>query len=170
MIQLSEHLTDTDFTVSTKAAELGINNDLPDELIGHASIFAENCFEVIRRIFGDQPLPLNSGYRCEAVNDAVNGSTTSQHMVANAMDFHVHGYALKDAFKVLLQSDLVYDQLFIEGANSSNPNAGWLHCSYNTHETHNGQNRMQVKIVTFPAGKPVYTLVSKDDALAWCEE
>lgn len=55
------------------------------------------------------PIIITSGYRCKALNDAVNGAKTSQHMLGEAVDFRCKD--LKRALYVLQY--LPYDQLII---------------------------------------------------------
>jgi hypothetical protein len=170
-MQLSQHLSQESFQHSDKANELGINNTLPASLLPHAETYAKNCYEIILEVLGETPL-LNSGYRCPALNAALPGSSkTSQHMTANAMDLHPQKRSLTESFKTLIQSNLVFDQIFIEGVKADNPAKGWIHCSYNTHpDFNNGQNRMQIKIVNFINGEPHYIPVTRDQAVAWCEK
>lgn len=172
-MQLSEHLTKEEFEFSETAARLGIKNSMTPAQVCAATDFAEKCFEPIRAILGGKPIRVNSGFRSEALNRVLpNASKTSQHMQANAVDISPKG-SLPENFKKLVESELEFDQLFIEGITAANPQGSWIHCSFNTESF---AQRMQIKIVEFADYdgdgdvEPKYRSVSKEEALAWCEE
>ena len=80
--------------------------------------------ERIREIIG-KPIIINSGYRCVKLNNAVGGSLTSQHCLAEAIDIRVSGKTAADIFNMLAASDLKYDQLILEKVG----NTQWVHVS-----------------------------------------
>ena len=170
-MQLSEHLSLENFQYSAKASELHIDNSMPANLIPHAEQFAQHFYEKVYSILNGKFIQ-NSGFRSLALNNALpNASKTSQHMTANAIDMHPSNMSLGQAFKTLIESDLVYDQIFLEGVHKGMPEKGWIHGSYNTHpDFHNGVNRRQIKIVNFVNGQPQYTLVSKEQAVDWIKQ
>lgn len=48
--------------------------------------------ETIRKVIGNKPIIINSGYRCEQHNASLpNSSPTSQHMIGRAADIRVNG-------------------------------------------------------------------------------
>lgn len=175
--QLSAHLTAAAFTKSSTAIRNGIDNSLPDEMLERAKAYGENFYEKVLEILGG--CNIHSGWRCLALNNALPGSSkTSDHMNANAIDMDYNDkMSLPKAFKTLLQSDLKYKQLMIEGVTAANPKGGWIHGAYNTDVASEDQ-KMEIKIVHFvkdpanPDGplKPQYLQVSLADALKWCEE
>lgn len=88
---LSEHFYVDEFTRSDKAASLGIDNRLPDELFNSACKTAE-MLEHIRDALllasgRTCPIKLNSGYRCLSLNRALGSKDTSDHLKAAAADF-----------------------------------------------------------------------------------
>jgi zinc D-Ala-D-Ala carboxypeptidase len=90
-MNLTPHFTVAEFVASAKAAELGIDNSLPPELVANARATAE-MLERIRSTLSDRagvtvPLVLSSGYRCPALNLAVGSSSTSDHPRAMAADW-----------------------------------------------------------------------------------
>jgi len=90
-MNLSPHFTLAEFTASTKAMELGIDNSLPDELLDNARKTVE-MLERIRAYLSkladkDVPIKLTSGYRCLALNAAVGGKGASDHTRAQAADW-----------------------------------------------------------------------------------
>lgn len=66
---------------------------------------------------------INSGYRSPEVNEAVGGKPTSQHLKGEAADCVPLFVSLKEATRLLVDSDLAYDQLIYEFGS-------WVHLSY----------------------------------------
>ena len=93
---LSTHFTLAEFTQSDTASRMGINNDLPLELVPAATVTCE-LLERIRahlceRAAKPVPLLLSSGWRCAALNRAVGSSDTSDHLRAMAVDFRAPAF------------------------------------------------------------------------------
>ena len=68
---------------------------------------------------GDDPIIINSGYRSPAVNKAVGGVTTSNHLTGCAVDIRVLGMELLRRYAVILlaisdESQEPFDELLIE--------------------------------------------------------
>lgn len=77
-----------EFERSNKAAELGIDNTIPDNTVAEnvrALVF--NVLQPLRDACG-HPLRVNSGYRSKALNKAVKGAANSQHTRGEAADIH----------------------------------------------------------------------------------
>ena len=77
---------------------------------------------------GDDPIIINSGFRSEAVNKAVGGVPTSNHLTGCAVDIRCIGMeqALRYASILLDISDMSredFDELLIEQRRS----VGWIH-------------------------------------------
>jgi zinc D-Ala-D-Ala carboxypeptidase len=76
------------------------------------------------------PVVVHSGIRSEALNEHLRAmghpaSRTSQHMLGQAADFHVHGVGLVEVFDwIRNESGLKWGQLILEG----DP-PGWIHLS-----------------------------------------
>jgi hypothetical protein len=98
----------------------------PDEIL-KLQYLCHWVLERVRAQFG-RPVTVNSGYRSKAVNDLVGGSTKSQHMKAEAVDFEVPGVANGDVAQ-WIRSNLVFDQLILECYTAGEPSSGWVHCS-----------------------------------------
>ena len=58
--------------------------------------------ELIRERFGSRPLKINSGYRSQAVNKAVNGARTSAHCRGLAVDVCPSDKSLLSDFKNMM--------------------------------------------------------------------
>lgn len=113
MTNLSEHFTIEELT-QTKT---GLDNNPPLALAGNLARLAETL-ESVRELLG-VPLKINSGYRSELVNGRVNGSRTSAHLYGRAADFVPVGMPISEAFDLIRNSGIVWDQLILEPS--------WLH-------------------------------------------
>lgn len=90
-MQLTPHFSLPEFTASTKAAELGIDNTLPPELQAAALNTAEMMERIracLSQIRGrDVPISVSSGFRCYALNRAVKSKDSSDHIRMAAVDW-----------------------------------------------------------------------------------
>jgi len=121
-MQLTEHFSLAELT----ATRTGIANTPTGAEVAKLVKVAA-MLEVIRAHYG-RPIAVHSGFRSEAVNAAIGGSKTSQHMKAEAADFHVDGVALVEVFDwIRLTSGIPFGQLILEGASPAHPT--WLHMS-----------------------------------------
>lgn len=84
--------------------------------------------ETVRSWWG-KPVFTHSAYRCPALNTAIGGAKHSQHMLFQAIDFHVHGVSLQTAFTRIASSDIPFGQLLLEGPDPANGAASWIHLS-----------------------------------------
>lgn len=89
-MNLSEHLTLEEFTASDTATRLGIDNDLPLELVGAAKDTAA-MLERVRVALGT-PILVSSGYRSPTLNAAIGSGPASDHPKATALDFRAPGF------------------------------------------------------------------------------
>lgn len=129
-MKLSRNLTLAEYTKSNTADRRGIDNSLPDEFLSSACLLATYIFQPIREHFGS-PIYLSSGFRSDALNEAIGGSKTSQHSKAEAMDIdmdHRKGPENEDVFHYI-KDNLPFDQLIWEFGTDERPN--WVHVSYN---------------------------------------
>ena len=128
-----KYFTITELCHSTTADRLGINNRCNQENVFNLTALVDNVLDPLREWYGN-PLSVNSGYRCPALNKAVKGSTTSQHMSGQAADIDTgdrhHNKLLFD----YIQKNLPYDQLIWENGGA------WVHVSFKN----DGKNRKQV--------------------------
>lgn len=105
-----KYFTISELTYSTKARELHIDNTpFSYEVVDNLTNLIENLLEPIREAWG-KPLNVNSGYRCSALNKAVGGKPTSQHLKGEAVDITAGSKAEnKKLFEMIKESGLVYD-------------------------------------------------------------
>uniref|UniRef100_UPI004027BC86 D-Ala-D-Ala carboxypeptidase family metallohydrolase n=1 Tax=Prevotella sp. TaxID=59823 RepID=UPI004027BC86 len=84
-MQLSPHFSLEELTRSTAARNLSIDNSPNKSELANLRLLAESVLEPLRQAFG-KPIVVNSGFRCEALNKAVGGARSSQHMLGQAAD------------------------------------------------------------------------------------
>lgn len=89
-MRIAPHFLLSEFTTSTTAAQLGIDNHPIPEILENIMVLA-NTLEKVRKVLG-HPIVITSGYRCPPLNKAVGGVDTSMHMQGCAADFICPGY------------------------------------------------------------------------------
>jgi len=128
-MQLSEHLSLAEATKSQTATRLGIdNNPTVTHLVALRAV-AQNIFEPIRKHFG-VPIGISSGYRSKALNDAIGGSSRSQHCHGQALDIDadIYGRITNGELFRYIRHALDFDQLIWEFGDDDNP--AWVHVSF----------------------------------------
>jgi zinc D-Ala-D-Ala carboxypeptidase len=128
MTQISKHLTLEELTYSATAIKLGIVN-VPNQLqTENLKTLALKVFEPTREHFG-VPIHISSGYRIMNLNQALNGSITSQHCKGEAIDIDMKGDKVSNSqIFHWIKDNLKYDQLIWEFGDKKNPD--WVHVSY----------------------------------------
>jgi zinc D-Ala-D-Ala carboxypeptidase len=149
-MQLSKNLTLKEVIKSETAIRLGINNVPNDKQLENLKTVATEVFQKIRDYFG-VPIKVASGFRCEALNKAVKGSKTSDHMTGSALDIDVDGFNYIDNKAIFnyVKDHLEFKQLIWEFGDSNNPD--WVHVAYVK-----GQNKKEVLRAIRKAGKTIY--------------
>jgi hypothetical protein len=140
-MKLSKNLSVNEFIKSQTATRLGIDNTPTEEHLKSAILLAKEIFQPMRDYFG-KPIYVSSGYRCEALNEAIGGSKKSQHCKGEAIDIdmdHRNSVSNADVF-YYIRDNLPFDQLIWEFGDNKCPD--WVHVSHNS----NGQQRGQVLI------------------------
>lgn len=85
---LSKNFSLAELTKSATATRKGIDNTPDAKITERLRRLATEVLQPLRDAFGE-PIVVSSGYRCPALNKAVGGSATSQHMQGTAADIHV---------------------------------------------------------------------------------
>lgn len=128
-MQLTDHFTLAELTRSDTADRKHIDNTPTVEVVANLRALCRNVLEPARVSFG-APIYVTSGYRCPALNAAVGGKPTSQHLRGEAADLQVQGVRnLKRLYKVI-KSHGIFDQLLYE---TNRTGAKWIHVSYTSY-------------------------------------
>ena len=127
-MELSKSFTLNELTKSQEALRLGIDNTPNDEHIENLKILCENILQPVRDFYG-MPVSVSSGFRSVALCEVIGSSSKSQHTKGQAADFEVFGVANKDLSDWIV-SNLNFDQCILEFWNITEPNSGWVHCSF----------------------------------------
>ncbi|MBF0611926.1 MAG: DUF882 domain-containing protein [Magnetococcales bacterium] len=109
-MKLSEHFSLEELTVTNQQ---GLDNTPDQEIIENLTRLAA-FLEDVRKVLGNRPIMINSGYRSPGVNKAVGGSIKSKHMFGLAADIHVKDMTPDEVVKAIRDSSLEYDQVIRE--------------------------------------------------------
>ena len=156
-MQLTEHFKLEEMTVSPTAKKLGLSNTPTPEHIANMKYCCEKILEPVRAKFG--PVTINSSYRAPAVNKAVGGSKTSQHVNGQAIDFEVKGVDNK-VVADWVADNLEFDQVILEFYTSGDKNSGWVHASI---KKEGGNRRQRLIAKKSKAGGTQYVPVADFD-------
>lgn len=108
--QLGRFFTWAELTRSRAASRLGLDNTPPPEAQAAMRRLVEVVLDPLRAAIG-RPVRLTSGFRARAVNDAVKGSSTSQHMRGEAVDIVVDGVSAEALAAFIVQLGVPFDQV-----------------------------------------------------------
>lgn len=119
-----KYFTIKELCKSSTATQRGIDNTPNSEIVSNLEQLVDIILDPLREKYG-KPIRVNSGYRCEALNKAVGGAKTSQHLTGLAADITA-GSKLenKKLFMLAQQLNLPFDQLIDES------NFNWVHISF----------------------------------------
>ena len=129
-MKLTENFSLSELTKSQTAERKGIDNTPSPEHQENLKLLCESVLQPIRDHFG-KVVTISSGYRSQELCVAIGSSTQSQHAKGQASDFEIFGVSNKELADYIDQN-LDYDQLILEYLKESDPNSGWIHCSFNT--------------------------------------
>lgn len=121
-MNLSQHFTLAEMTVSETAARRGIDNDPPPDVVERLKHTALGL-EAVRIRLG-APIVVSSGYRSPALNAAIGGAQNSDHTRGDAADFICPGFGAPSTIvSALKDSGIQFDQLIEEFGR-------WVHISF----------------------------------------
>lgn len=126
IMKLTEHFTLSEFVRSDTATNRHIDNTPTPEVVDNLRALCRNVLEPARLAFGS-PIYITSGYRCQALNKAVGGKPTSQHLRGEAADLQVRGMENLRKLYRMIKDHGVFDQLLFE---SNKAGVRWIHVSY----------------------------------------
>ena len=111
-MQLSKHFKLEEMTKSMTATRKGIDNS-PGA--GDIKNLENVCYEILEpvRAHFDRAVTVTSGYRSEALCEAIGSKKTSQHAKGQAVDFEIGGVPnIKIAYWI--SNNVDFDQLILE--------------------------------------------------------
>jgi zinc D-Ala-D-Ala carboxypeptidase len=124
-VNLSPHFTFDELTRTGQTALQAVNRQEAQACMGALTALATTVLEPIRAKFG--PIRVNSAFRGPALNTAVNGSKSSQHLSGQAADIVVPGVALEVVFAwIVKESGIPFGQAILEGPGGK---VSWIHVS-----------------------------------------
>ena len=119
-----KYFTIKELCKSSTAEQKKIDNTPNSEIVNNLEKLVEYILDPLREKYG-KPIIVNSGYRSPALNKAVNGSKTSQHMKGLAADITAGSVTKnKVLFNLVQELNLPFDQLIDE------KKFRWIHVSY----------------------------------------
>ena len=127
-MKLTANFSLNELTKSQTAERKGIDNTPSTEHQENLKKLCENVLQPIRDHF-EQVVSVSSGYRSPVLCAAIGSKSTSQHARGEAADFEIFGISNKELAD-WIHYNTNYDQLILEYWKESDPNSGWVHCSY----------------------------------------
>ena len=118
-----KYFTIAEMVRSGTADRLGIPNRLPKELVFNVQALVDNVLDPLREWYG-KPIPVNSGYRCKALNKAVGGVANSYHLKGMAADIDVGSTEENAKLLAYIRDHLPFAELGWEGGGA------WVHVAY----------------------------------------
>lgn len=135
---MGKYFSIEELTYSATAEKLNINNtptstEVKNNLLELISILdgIREGWTAISRTkgWGSGAIIVNSGYRCDALNKVIGGSSTSAHSIGAAADIEPKNQRNKEFYKFLdtylLVNDIMFDQLINEKPVNGIPS--WVH-------------------------------------------
>ncbi len=131
-MKLSENFSLQELTKSQTAERKGIDNTPSAEHQENLKSLCTSILQPVRDHFG-RVVTISSGYRSPELCVAIGSKTTSQHAKGEAADFEIFGVSNKELADYI-NENLEYDQLILEYWKESDPNSGWVHCSFSQNQ------------------------------------
>ena len=148
-MKLTANFSLNELTKSQTAERKGIDNTPSTEHQENLKSLCTAILQPVRDHFG-QVVSVSSGYRSPELCTAIGSKITSQHAKGEAADFEIFGVSNKELADWIYYNTQ-YDQLILEYWNESDPNSGWVHCSFSR-----GKNRRQYLRAYKEDGKTKY--------------
>lgn len=119
-----KYFTIKELCSSLTATQKKINNTPNSAIVNNLKQLVDWILDPLRERYG-KPIRVNSGYRCLALNEAVKGSKTSQHIKGLAADITAGSpEENKILFNLAQELKLPFDQLIDERQFQ------WIHISF----------------------------------------
>jgi len=151
---ISKHISMKEAVYSNTAIRRGIDNTPGEYELQNMELLARKVFEPLREHVG-KPIKINSFYRSIELNQAIGGSSKSQHCEGRAIDIDdTYGHMSNADMYAFIKENLDFDQMIWEFGTEENPN--WVHVSYIDPETNRNRclqaykdnnNKTQYKVI-----------------------
>ena len=131
---MGKYFTIEELTKSSTAKRAGIKNIPNEKELKNLNNLIDNILDPLREAYG-KPIIVTSGFRCEELNDLVNGVRGSQHRTGQAADIRSKVDTRKEnkkLFDLVIALELPFDQLIDEY------DYNWIHVSFSD------RNRRQI--------------------------
>lgn len=131
---MGKYFTIEELTKSSTAKRAGIKNIPNEKELKNLNNLVDNILDPLREAYG-KPIIVTSGFRCEELNDLVNGVRGSQHRTGQAADIRSKVDTRKEnkkLFDLVIALKLPFDQLIDEY------DYNWVHVSFSD------RNRRQI--------------------------
>ena len=148
-MSLTKNFSLIELTKSQTAERKGIDNTPSPTHQDNLKSLCTHVLQPVRDHFSCV-VSVSSGYRSPELCTAIGSKITSQHARGEAADFEIFGVSNKELADYI-HHNLNYDQLILEYWKESDPNSGWVHCSYR-----DGDNRKQYLRAYKEDGKTKY--------------
>jgi zinc D-Ala-D-Ala carboxypeptidase len=150
--QLSKNYTYGMLVTTEHRNYISQNFDEGKKYIDNMRILCNTILEPVGGLIGIIP-HINSCFRCPGLNKIVNGSITSQHMIAEAGDTVYDKMSLREVFNKIANSNIPFSQLIFEYSS-------WIHIGML--DLINHPNKIGQKFITkIENGKTEYITVDK---------
>jgi zinc D-Ala-D-Ala carboxypeptidase len=146
-MQLTKNFSLYEMLYSNTANRLQIHEQYfpNEEVVERLTHLCQHVLQPLRNSLG-QPIIITSGYRCRRLNQALGGSTNSQHIKGEAADLIVSKMTVEELYQHIKKSPLPYDQLIQEFGR-------WIHISFRSSLENNRRESLRA---TYLRGKVHY--------------
>ena len=126
-IHISKHVSYNEAIRSNTAKRKGLDNTPNENQLWNMELLCGMVFEPLRYQFA-VPIRISSMFRGKALNEAVGGSSSSQHCKGEAMDIQGTNGVTNAELYYFIRDNLDFDQLIWEYGTDKEP--AWVHVSY----------------------------------------
>ena len=123
---ITKNFSMEELVASNTARMKGIDNTPDKEIEARLVQLAQQVLQPLRDSYG-KPIKISSGYRCQALNKAIGGVSTSQHLKGEAVDINNGQIENKKLF--LLASKMIKEGVITVGQLIDEKGYKWLHIS-----------------------------------------
>ena len=123
---ITKNFSMEELVASNTARMKGIDNPPDKEVEARLVQLAQQVLQPLRDSYG-KPIKISSGYRCQALNKAIGGVSTSQHLKGEAVDINNGQIENKKLF--LLASKMIKEGVITVGQLIDEKGYKWLHIS-----------------------------------------